>query len=549
MSRLTRRLWLAGWLTLTGAAQGQGLLSQGLLGQSVLDQGTPGQSAWSQSWGQAAWDQAVPAQAAPQGTVPAAASLPEQSDAALASEVTLQGRELNGLRRGEVVWSHFFAPELGGLRGPLRQGDVTYLGVGPAVLAYDGAGRVLARYDLSAPVLTLDGSGGLIRATVSGGDYRETFTLISPENGGGTQERVVFAPQPDVTLWAVQAADLVPAEQVAQRWASDPTNPFLGLRAAEQARAAGQAGQAAADLKRLMAAAQPFPVWVKLAARLDAAGYPEQADQALELARLDAAQRGYDPAIRVSRGAMLAYGHPTGYTETLLAQGRLNRAEVWLRHLRTLHPRAQGGEALYLRYAELLESQDRAGEASEWRSFAASLRQQTLYHQGPQGLTRLRDASGLLSLALGLSLLLAALSITRRGRAAHRAALASSGGPGAPRYTTRLRYPLSSAGPGERLVLLGLSAALTLSLSGGLWASRTAQLLNAPALNTGTYGGAWAETGLARLPLGSSPEAALLRGLSTQLMGDLSAARVSYQAAQGLSCASNNLGAIAALRG
>ena len=528
--RAGRGLWLAGLLLAAAAAQAQTAPGQGAAGDGSAQQ------------------QALPTSTAAGTVTP---RTPERSG--LAAEVTLRGRELAGLQRGEVVWSQTFAPELGALRGPLRQGGVTYLGAGPAVLAYDEAGRVLARYDLSAPVLTLDGSGGLVRATVSGGDYRETFTLIAPENGAGTQERVVFAPDPAVTLWAMQAGDAVPEEQVAQRWASDPLNPFLGLRAAQQARAAGQAEQAAAHLQTLMASAQPFPVWVRLAARLDAAGYPEQADHALELARADAAARGYDPAIRVSRAALAAYGNPTGYIETLLAQGQLNRAEVWLRHLRAMHPRAEGSEALYLRYAALLESQDRTGEASEWRGFAASLREGTLYHQGPAGLARLRDASGLLSLALALSLLLAVLALFRRGRAVQRAELSLYGG----RWRAWREWPLERAGrtslhyagTGERLVLLGLSAALTVSLSGGLWASRTAELLDTPALNTGTYGGAWAETGLARLPLGSSPEAALLRGLSTQLSGDLSAARVRYQAARSLPCARNNLGVIAALRG
>ncbi|GHF92862.1 hypothetical protein GCM10017783_00880 [Deinococcus piscis] len=526
-------LWLAA--TLAGSVQAQGTLGQGDVGV-----------------GQA--DQLAPAPAAARLTSSnASARIRPSERTGLATEVTLEGRSLTGWRRGEPVWSQTFAPELGQLRGPLRQGGMTYLGAGPAVLAYDEAGRVLARYDLSAPVLTLDGSGGLVRATVTGGEYRETLTLIPPEDGGGTQERLVFAPDPAVTLWAMQAADAVPDLDVSRRWASDPVNPFLGLRAVQQASAAGQPQQAAAHLKELMAAPQPFPVWVKLAARLDTAGYPEQADQALELARMDAAQRGYDPAIRVSREAMLAYGNPAGYTETLLSQGRLNRAEVWMRHLRALHPRAHGSEALYQRYAELLESQERAGEASEWRGFASSLRAETLYRRGPAGLIQLRDASGLLALALALGVLLATLSILRRGHAVQRAELSPYGG----RWRAWHRHPLARASrtslhyasTGERLVLLGLSAALTVSLSGGLWASRTAELLATPALNTGTYGGAWAETGLARLPLGSSPEAALLRGLSSQLSGDLSAARVRYQAAQSLPCARNNLGVIAALRG
>lgn len=478
-----------------------------------------------------------------------------------ASDIRLQGRDLVGSLRGETIWSVTFPPELGALRGPLRQGSTTYLGIGPAVLAFGAGGEVLGRYDLSAPVLTLDGSGDLIRATVAGtgavtgtgGDYRETFTLIPPENGGGTQERVVFAPHKEVTLWALQSADLIPAKEVRGRWQQNAFNPFLGLRAALQAREAGQTKQAAADLRRLMAAPQPFPVWVKLAARLDAAGYLEQADLALERARADAAARGYDPAIRVSRAALQAYGAPTGYILTLLEQGRLNRAEVWLRHLRALHPRHEGSEALYLLFAEQLESQGRSGEAAEWRRFADSLRSETLYHLGPQGLSVLGDMSGLLASALALSLVLAAWTTLHRARSLQQIGRQRQ----SPPKHSRRRPPLQQlrhsvlayTGAGERLVLLGLSLGLVLSLSGELWASRTAQLLAAPALNLGTYGGAWSENGLARLPLGSNPDAALLRGLSTQLAGDLSGARVRYQAARDLACTRNNLGAISAVRG
>ncbi|RTR25900.1 hypothetical protein [Deinococcus radiophilus] len=442
-------------------------------------------------------------------------------------EVQLSGRELSGVQGGQTVWSHAWPPELGAIRGPLRQGNTTYLGVGPAVLALSETGEVLARYDLSAPVLTLDGSGGLIRATVSGPGYRETLTLIPPQDGGGVQERVVFAPDPAVTLWTMRAADLIPDAQVQSAWQQDRLNPFLGLRAAVQARNAGDRRAEAARLKQVMGSTQPFAVWTKLAARLDAAGYPSLADDALESARIDAAQRGLDPSVRVSRAALEAYGHPAGYIGTLLDQGRLNRAEVWMAHLRLMHPRVEGGGALFLRYAALLESQNRSGEASEWRRFAASLGSGTLYGQGALGLEKLRDFTGLLSAALALSLLLALLSIFWQIR----------------------RLSLRHTGTGERLVVLGLSSALVLSLSGGLWAAQAAGRLNHPALNTGTYGGAWAEAGLATLSLTATPDAALLRGLGPQLSGDLSAARHYYQVAAEQPCGRNNLGTISELRG
>ena len=462
------------------------------------------------------------------------------SAGATSLDIRLQGRDLTATAQGRTVWSYSPAPELGGVRGPLRQGGVTYLGVGPAVLAFDDSGKVLSRYDLPAAVLTLDASGGVLQATTAGPDYRETFTLIPPASGGGTQERAVFAPDPAVTLWAAHAADLVPPNEVRRRWQQDGQNPFLGLRAAMQAQATGNAAQAHADLARLMNAPQPFPLWTALAGQLEAAGYPALATEALERARADAAQRGYDPAIRVSREAQAAYGNPLGYISTLLQQGRLTRAEVWLRHLRTLHPRVEGGEALFLRYAALLDSQGRRGEASEWRRFVGSLREGTLYHRGAGALEEVREVSRLLALSLCLSLVLALGAVLAASwRRARRSGTSGM-----------QRGPLLHASLGERLVLLGLGLGLTLCLSGALWAARTASLLAAPALNTGTYGGAWAEEGLSRLPAAAAgADAALIRGLARQLDGDLSAARVSYQAAGPLPCARNNLGTVAQLRG
>ena len=68
---------------------------------------------------------------------------------------------------------------------------------------------------------------------------------------------------------------------------------------------------------------------------------------------------------------------------TLLDQGRLGRAEVWMRYLRDLHPRFEGSLALYTRYAALLDAQGRGGEAEEWRQFTRELRAGTLYNLGP----------------------------------------------------------------------------------------------------------------------------------------------------------------------
>ncbi|MFC6591871.1 hypothetical protein ACFP81_07545 [Deinococcus lacus] len=365
-----------------------------------------------------------------------------------------------------------------------------------------------------------------------GAGYVETFTLRPAAEGGGLQERAVFPPDPAVTLWLERTAKAVAPAEVKHAWADDPLNPFLGLRVASQQQAAGDDYGALQTVRQLVTLPLPFPAGVRLAAGLDAAGYPAAADLVLEQARRDAAQRGYDPEIRVSRAALKAYGDPVLYLNTLLDQGRLTRADAWMRHLRTLHPRFEGGPELYRSYAALLEVQGRGGEAEEWRRFARSLRSGTLYNLGPEGLPLLQDVLRLLSLGLALALAASLLTLLGRAWRAQEADLQPWGGrwlAWLPHPVERLRHTaLAYAGLGERLSVLALSTGLVCALAGWHWSAQTARLLNLPALNAGTYGGGWYDAQMSSqrlLPVGAS---ALLSGLPVHLSGNLAAARQRY---------------------
>lgn len=465
----------------------------------------------------------------------------------------LEGRTLRYEDGARLVWQRSYPAARGELSGPLEVGGAVYLGVGPKVYVYSAAGRVLGRADLPGPVTTLDASGGVVRVSTAGDGYAERFTLSGGEGGVQVQERVVLPPDPAVTEWLLRAAQAVPEAGVQAAAGQDPGNPFLLLRLAGQRRAQGDSYAALSAIRRALGGPLPFPAWVQLAAQLDALGYPAAADLALDRARRDAAARGLDPDVPVSRAALAAYGNPSAYLGTLLNQNRLARAAAWMAYLRELHPRFEGGPALYGRYAGILEAQGRAGEAEEWRQFSRSLQAGTLYNLGPDGLGSVRDAARLMTLTLLLALAAALIAVTVRAWRPQGLATRPLGG----RFVGWLRRPLARArhvsvayaSLSERLLLTLLSAGLVASLGGWQWSNLAGAALRAPALNIGTYGGGWGSAGLADLNLRPGPDSALLTGLAAQLDGDDAAARQIYTAALPDACALNNLGAISQARG
>ncbi|TDE86327.1 hypothetical protein [Deinococcus sp. S9] len=469
------------------------------------------------------------------------------------ADAVLEGRTLRYEDGPQLRWSRTYPAALGDLTPPVTLGDTVYLGVGPVVYALGTNGTLRARYDLPGTVTSLDTTGGMVRVSTQGDGYTERFSLGDPRSGGHVQERVVFPPDPEVTGWLARAARLVPPENLARAVREDPLNPFLALRQAVLAARRGDRYATLDAVRRALSGDLPFPAWVQLAAALDASGFPAAADLALDRARRDAAAREYDPEVRVSRAALLAYGNPSGYVGTLLDQGRLGRAEVWMRYLRELHPRFEGGPALYARYANLLDGQGRSGEAEEWRQFTRGLRAGTLYNLGPEAPRQVRDVVRLVTLALLIALGAALLTLTARAWRVQGEDTRALGG----RWAAWVRHPLARArrvavlyAPwGERLGLAALAAGLLISVVGWQWANITAARLNAPALNIGTYGGGWYAARLDDLDLQPTPDTALLAGLSAQLDGDDSTARARYTLAPGDACALNNLGTIAQTHG
>ncbi|UQN07641.1 hypothetical protein [Deinococcus sp. QL22] len=479
------------------------------------------------------------------------------------ADAVLEGRTLRYEDGPRLLWQRTYPAALGDLTGPLNVGNLTYLGVGPQVYVLNADSTVQARVDLPGMVTSLDASSGTVRVTTQGDGYTERFTLGDAAQGAPVQERVVPPPNPEITGWLARAADAVPQAQLAQAGAQDPTNPFTALRQANLANIQGDTFSALSAVRRALSAQMPFPAWVMLAARLDSAGFPAAANLALDRAKRDAAERGFDPEISVSRATLSAYGNPSGYVGTLLAQNRLTRVGAWLAYLRELHPRFEGGPALYLRYADLLEAQGRGGEAEEWRQFTRTLRAGTLYNLGPDGTGQVRDAARLVTLALLLALAASFAALVARAWRVQGEDTRPLGG----RWRSVLRRPLSRARRntlayasfGERLVLVTLALGLVAAVGGWQWTNHTGQGLRAAALTSGTYGGGWVTARLSDLNLRPSPDAALLAGLSAQLDGDDSVARAQYTRAQDTraqtagagpdACALNNLGVIAAQRG
>lgn len=468
------------------------------------------------------------------------------------AEVRVDGQTVRVLSGEQVTWQWTFAPALGQVSRPVRLDNQNYVAVGPVVYALSDEGRVLGRADLPGPVTSLDSSGGAVRVTVGGAGRSERLTLGDPTGDAlPVEERVVFTPDPAVTGWLARFADALPAQELTRAGAQFPANPFIALREAEAAKTRGDDYAALSAVRRALGVSVPFPAGTQLAARLDRAGFPAAANLALDRAKRDAAARGLDPAVPVSRAALFAYGNPSGYVGTLLAQNRLPRAEVWMSFLRELYPRFEGGDALYRRYADVLDAQGRAGEAEEWRQFARSLREGTLYNLGPNDTRVLRDVARLATFALLLALLAAVLTLSARAWPTQRQDLAALGG----RWRSWRRPPqrlrrtaLAYASFSERLLLVTLAAALLTALGGWQWANLTGRALQAPALGTGTYSASLAlpSTGDAD----PQPVAAtyLLSGLGAQLDGDLAAARTLYGRAGDDACALNNLGAIAQSR-
>ncbi|GGL01730.1 hypothetical protein [Deinococcus radiotolerans] len=461
---------------------------------------------------------------------------------------TLEGRTLR--HEGSRVWQRTLPDALGPLTGPLEVGNVVLVGAGPAVYALGAGGVMTGRADLPGVVSSLDAGGGVVTVSTALGGVTERFTLNVQGGALSAEERVVLPPDPVVTGHLASVADQVPAAQLGAAARLDPLNPFLALRLA---RAQRDPYAALSLVRRSLSGPLPFPAWVQLATRLDAAGFPAAADLALAQAQEDAAARGIDPEVPVSRAALGAYGNPSGYVGTLLAQGRVDRAGVWMTYLRDLHPRFQGGGALYERYARTLDAQGREGEAAEWRQFARSLRSGTLYNLGLEGLGPVRDAARLASLALGLALLAALVTLALRAFPAQAEDTRALGG----RYRSWLRRPLARArrvfvayaSPSERLTVTLLALALLGTLGGVQWANLAGAALRSPVLSSGTYGGGWWNAQLDSVSLRPGPDAALLTALGAQLDGEDTRARELYTSALPEACARNNLGVIAQVRG
>ncbi len=459
--------------------------------------------------------------------------------------------------------------------GPLSIGDTVWIAWGPVLRKVKlSNGQVLARLDLPADSVALEPFEGGVKLEVEfKSNVRQTFNVVADR----ALERMVYLPDPQITgaLETLARAGLSfdpenpsstaqnpkPTQIWAERSQKDSQNPFNLLfwgRALEKqgvissdASSSSANTQAQQRFQQALELKVPFFVSIRLAKLLEDWDHPALADQALVAARQNWADLGYDAALNVSSEALFSYGNPLGEAQSLRQAGKTLRADMWMRFLRRFAPRFEGYEAVYQGYADELRGLGRDGEAQDWQNFTLELRQDTPYQLGPSALKMFQAVALLSSLLLVLSFLSISLSYWLRYLAQRQAALKKVGGLLGSWWRNplmRLRHAtLGYLTLSEKLVSITLLLALLGSLTLYSWASSIEFRSRHAVLGMGTYGGAWFYNGLEELSLSPQiPESYLLRGIASQLDGDLSAARTLYASQPTLASALNNLGTLEA---
>ena len=144
----------------------------------------------------------------------------------------LDGRTLTFGQGGKTAVSLSFPERVGDLSGPLTQGDITWLGVGPVLYGFTAGGVATTRLDFSSTISGFDGSAGVLQVTAGPSGEQDTYTV----SGKQIQERVVFVPSPAVTGWLKRFAEQVPEGKLSKPppW----TPPILFWRCAAPRRPA-----------------------------------------------------------------------------------------------------------------------------------------------------------------------------------------------------------------------------------------------------------------------------------------------------------------------
>jgi tetratricopeptide (TPR) repeat protein len=465
-------------------------------------------------------------------------------------EIMLGPDALEAKRSGVILWRIAPAPA-SVVRVP--RGVLVAEGASVMLRAAD-TGQVLERVFLSGKIVLLEPSGADIRASVQlDSGVRESFTLR-----GGTVnpvERVTYPPSAgllETNGWfgTLQPAANLNLPQMRAMVNLDPNNPLLLANFASALEKDGQRAPALEQFRKALSKSEPFFVSIRLAADLERYNQPDLADEALRRARVQYAKAGYDPAFRVSRSALAAWGSPLGVARNLFYFGNAKRGGVWLEFLRNTMPRFAGFDATYVEYATWLQSQGNPGEAEQWLEFNRQLAQGTSFRLGEQAPSRIAGLSLAAALALLFAYFALQLVLTAKYWGVQSKDLKPSGG----RFNAWRRAPfqrLRFAMPAyqtftERFVLLTMLAlAIALLVVHG-WGVRSREALAEPSLSQGTLGGAgfWAK--YADQPTTSSAEA--LRGLAAQLDGDLERAAKFAKNAPASAMAINNLGVISSVR-
>jgi len=492
--------------------------------------------------------------------------------------VVVEARGFAALRGPQVLWRIAHAPDTGPIVGPLAAPGGLIYSHGLRVLRVDPtSGRVTGAWWLSGPVAGLARVDTGIEAKVVHAPGAIELFRIDSAGASGRLDRPVI-PGTDVAsrAWLRLEArakapeafdapqDLAPDELIAaavrliEAVRQDPTNPWLALGLGRVLRHLGQVANADLAFTSALVLGLPAYEYGAMAALLEGAGLPEQADLAADRAESALALIGHEPGLATSMIAAAATYDPRALAATAFREGRYERGKTWLERAVRVAPRLEGYESIYSQYAAWLEKENEVAGSAAWWSRLEELQAQTLLGLGENA--TLRIAAQAVNLYLGLAAAALALMVYLAIRAwtAQGTHLTTHGG----RFRSWLRNPLLRARHSalgyatftEKLVLFGLAASAYLSLVGAVWMTSAArQDFAAPfVLASGQLGGAESRAYLENLAP-TTREGRWLLALAVHSAGDPADAQTIYEEAIARYGATPpllvNLGAIAEQQG
>lgn len=257
----------------------------------------------------------------------------------------------------------------GPITEPVVREHIVFMGVGNHVLVID-SGEVAERYRLPAEVRQLRlNERGDIEATVLYSDGQSATV-----SEGDFTAQHVFDPGVSLYTFLLNEAQVV---DVQAAYEADPTNPFLWLFAAEEAKDPTRAELFYANA---VEAAGTFYEYGQLARRLYQVGQPTFAMQAMNRGIRDFHNRGYNAALLDNDALAELYGFPQPALRQAIALKNFDAAAFWLPFVQQLTtPAASQHRELLSDYAVALQH---AGDTERANDVRAFMGKETRFHIG-----------------------------------------------------------------------------------------------------------------------------------------------------------------------